>query len=145
MAVENDFAGLGDGVWRLCSADLEVGIGGEGRTAFGLLVELKAAVIDQVLHHGLGGGGGIGFAIGQPVAQIGLAMALEERPARIFGRPHAPFFPHPTAFPNVSFHVFNNFSMVDRHGCLPPAFSCLPLVTHHSSLFFAASLLNLKS
>jgi hypothetical protein len=97
MVNENDFAGFRDGV----------------------AVRFEAAIVDQVGHHGLGGGGGKGFAIGQPVAQISRQMPPEKRPARILGRPHAPLAPRPTTFPNLAFDVFNNFFMIDWHGrCL---------------------------
>src|SRR5208282_2349301 len=69
----------------------------------------------QVGDHGLGGVGGEGFAIGQPVTQIGLPVPLEERPTRIFSRPHAPFLPHTPTFPNLAFDVFYDFIVVDRH------------------------------
>lgn len=47
------------------------------RTAF--RVALEAAVVDQMVDDGLGGVAGIGFAIGQPIAQIGCQMAAEKR------------------------------------------------------------------
>ena len=71
----------------------------------------------QVLDHFFGCRGGIGFAIGQPVTQISLAVALKERSAGILGRPYRPFLPSPMAFPNLPFDVVNNFLMIDRHGC----------------------------
>jgi hypothetical protein len=92
---ENNFAGFGGGVVV------------DGETAMGY----------QVLDDGFGGSGGIGFAIGQPVTQIGLPMPLEKRPARILGRSDAPFLPSPMAFPNLPFHLVDDFVMVDRHGC----------------------------
>jgi hypothetical protein len=91
---ENDFAGLGSGV----------------------AVDGKAAMSDKVLDDRFGGGG-VCFAIGQSVTQVGLPMPLEERPARIFRRPYAPFVPRSTRSPYLSFDVFNNFVMVDWHGC----------------------------
>jgi len=84
----------------------------------GTAVEFQAAIGYQVGHHGLGGAGGKGFAIGQPVAQINRSMPPEEWAARIFGRPHAPLAPRPTAFPNLPFDLINGFVMNDRHNYL---------------------------
>jgi len=61
---ENDFAGFEDGVAV------------DGETAMGY----------QMLDDGFGGGGGIGFAIGQPVAQISLAMPLDLSRCLLSGR-----------------------------------------------------------
>jgi hypothetical protein len=97
MVDENDFAGLGDGPWDCIE------------------VKFKAAIIYQVVHHGLRGGGGKGFAIGQPVAQIGRQMPPEKRSARIFGRPHAPLAKPASEFPNVGFDLFNDFVVIDGH------------------------------
>ena len=92
---ENDFAGFGDGGAV------------DGKTAMGY----------QVLDHGFRGGGGVRFAIGQAVTQIGLSMPLEKRPARILGRSYRPFLPRPMALPNLPFDIFNDFVVVDWHGC----------------------------
>src|SRR5208282_5877748 len=87
------------------------------RTAFGLLVELKTPVIYQVVNHLAGGGGGKGLAVNQSIAQIGRQMPPEKRPARIFRRPHAPLAKPAAKFPNVAFHLVNDFVMIDWHGC----------------------------
>ena len=92
---KNDFAGFGGGV----------------------AVDGKTAMSCQMLDHGFRGGGGVRFAIGQAVTQIGLSMPLEKRPARVLGRSYAPFLPSPMAFPNLPFHFFDDFVVVDRHGC----------------------------
>ena len=60
---ENDSAGVGDGV------------------AF----QGEAAVIHKLVDHGLRGGGGKGFAIGQPVVQIGHQMPLDRAPMPCIG------------------------------------------------------------
>jgi len=67
---ENDFAGRGDGVASPCSADLQVGtfrvcgttfdligIAALARNSWGVGVQFEAALVDQVLDDGLGGGG----------------------------------------------------------------------------------------
>src|ERR1035441_10272399 len=95
---ENDFARFGDGVAV------------DGETAMGY----------QVADHGFGCRGGIGFTIGQAVTQIGLAMPLEKRPARILGRPYTPFVPSSATFPNLPFYFFDDFVVVNWHGCGPP-------------------------
>src|ERR1017187_3903112 len=92
---ENDFAGFGGGVAV------------DGETAMGY----------QVLDHFVRSGGGVGFAIGQAVPQISLPVALKKRSARILGRSYRPFLPCPVAFPNLPLDVFDDFSVVDRHGC----------------------------
>jgi hypothetical protein len=77
----------------------------------------RAAGVDQVVDDGLSKGRSIGFSIRQPVTQVSLAVPLEERPASILGRPHAPILPRPTAFPYLPFHFLNDFVVVDGHGC----------------------------
>jgi len=86
----------------------------------GILVEFQAQIVDQVGHHGLGGAGGIGFAIGQPIAQVGRQMPLEERSARVFGRPHAPLAEIAAEFPHVRFDLVHDVVFVDAHNRRPP-------------------------
>jgi hypothetical protein len=92
---ENDLAGFGDGV----------------------AINFKTAVSKHVGDYDPDGGGGIGFAIGYPVIQIGLSVLLEERPARILGRSYVPHPPSSSGFPNLPLDAFNNLVVVDRHDC----------------------------
>jgi len=75
-----------------------------------------------------------GFAIGQPVAQIGYQMALEKRPATIFRRPYGPLAKSPTGSPNVAFNLFNKLFATDEHGSRLSVAFCLSLITQGNGL-----------